>query len=136
MPIRNQNRAFTMIELLVSATVMILLTAIALVSFSQAMISSRNAKRKADLETMRQALTLHKQATGYYAAETDPNFTDLVTVLFAQEYLTEANLLDPKNSEPYVYQAICDHGDGNHCLRVTLQAVLEPDETPYAITAL
>lgn len=133
--IRN-NRAFTMIELLVVATVIILLTTIGLVSFSQAAVSSRNAKRKADLETMRQALTLYKQDNVYYAPTTTVSFTGLVTSLYADGYLSEASLVDPKNSAPYIYQAACAAVSGSNCIRVTLQAVLEPDATAYEISAI
>lgn len=132
----KKQSAFTMIELLVSATVIILLTAAALVSFSQASISSRNAKRKADLETMRQALTLYKQDHAYYAQTTTPNFENLVTGLYAEEYLSEPILQDPKNVAPYAYQAICSAVSGSNCIKVTLRAVLEPDSTTYDIIAL
>jgi len=132
----KKQRAFTMIELLVSATVIILLTAIALVSFSQSMISSRNAKRKADLETMRQALTLYKQDHAYYAASTTVDFSALVTSLYTAEYLSEPALLDPKNVDPYIYQATCTATSGTNCTKVTLRAILEPDSTPYEIIAL
>lgn len=134
--LKKQN-AFTMIELLVSATVIILLTAAALVSFSQASISSRNAKRKTDLETMRQALTLYKQDNAYYAETTTLNFETLVTNLYAEEYLSEPVLEDPKNEVPYTYQAICSAVSGTNCVKVTLRAVLEPDPpTTYDIIAL
>ncbi len=133
----KKQQAFTMIELLVSATVIILLTAAALVSFSQATISSRNAKRKADLETMRQALTLYKQDNSYYATVTTLNFDTLVTNLYAEEYLSEPTLQDPKNVAPYVYQAICSANSGSNCTKVTLRAVLEADTpTTYDIIAL
>jgi type II secretory pathway pseudopilin PulG len=132
----KKPNAFTMIELLVSATVIILLTAIALVSFSQSMISSRNAKRKADLETIRQALTLYKQDKGYYAASTSVDFSALVISLYADEYLSEPSLLDPKNATPYVYQATCTATSGSNCTKVTLRANLEPDSTAYEIIAL
>lgn len=132
----KKQRAFTMIELLVSATVIILLTAIALVSFSQASISTRNAKRKADLETMRQALTLYKQDNAYYADTTNPSFDALVTTLYAEEYLSEPTIVDPKNETPYIYQAICSTVSGENCIKVTLRAVLEPDSTSYEVIAL
>ncbi len=132
----QKQRGFTMIELLVSATVIILLTAIGLVSFSQAAISSRNAKRKADLETMRQALILYRQDYGYYAGTTTLDFATLVSTLYTNEYLSEANLLDPKNSAPYTYQAICSTVSGSTCTKVTLRAVLEPDAEVYDIIAL
>lgn len=132
----KQQRAFTMIELLVVATVIILLTAIGLVSFSQVGISTRNAKRKADLETMRQALTLYKQDYAYYASSGTLDFAALVTALYADEYLPDSNLTDPKNTSPYVYQAICSAVSASNCIKVTLRAVLEPDEQTYDLIAL
>jgi type II secretory pathway pseudopilin PulG len=133
--IKSQG-AFTMIELLVVATVIILLTAIGLVSFSQVAISSRNAKRKADLETMRQALTLYKQDYTYYAETSSVDFASLADDLYAEEYLSQAVLNDPKNVNPYIYQAICSGMSGPNCVKVTLRAVLEPDEETYDLIAL
>lgn len=125
-----------MIELLVVATVIILLTAIGLVSFSQTVRSSRNAKRKADLETVRQALVLYKQDHTYYSDNTSLNFDSLVGELHAAEYLTESTIVDPKNTIPYTYQAICSTVSGPNCIKVTLRAVLEPDEQTYDLIAL
>lgn len=139
MKISGKSRAqsgFTMIELLVVTTVIILLTAIGLVSFSQTAISSRNAKRKADLETMRQALMLYKQDNAYYANTTTLDFDTLVSNLYADEYLSEAALTDPRDTDPYTYQATCSGVSGTNCIRVTLRAVLEPDEITYDIIAL
>ena len=133
---QKNQQAFTMIELLVSATIIILLTAAGLVSFSQAAISSRNAKRKADLETIRQSLTLYKQDHAYYAPTTNPSFDNLVTNLYAGEYLSEPTLTDPKNVAPYTYQAICSAVSDSNCIKVTLRAVLEPNSTTYDIIAL
>lgn len=132
----KKQRGFTMIELLVSATIIILLTAAGLVSFRQASISSRNSKRKADLETMRQALTLYKQDSGYFANSGSINFASLVTSLNAAEYLSEAILEDPKNTVPYTYQATCTSVSGTNCVKVNLRTILEPDATVYDLTAL
>lgn len=134
---RKQNqRAFTMIELLVSATIIILLTVAGLISFSQAAISSRNAKRKADLETIRQALTLYKQDTGYYAVSGNLDFDTLVSSLYDSEYSSEPTLTDPKNTAPYIYQATCAAVNVDSCVKVTLRATLEPNATIYEIIAL
>lgn len=130
------NKAFTMIELLVVATIVIILTTIALVSFSQANISVRNGKRKADLETLRQALLLYRQDYGYYADHTTLNFDNLVTQLYDNEYLSEPALHDPRDQNPYVYQAVCDEVATGTCVKVLLRAALEPDGVMYEITAL
>ncbi len=134
----KKQRAFTMIELLVSATIIILLTAAGLVSFSQAAISSRNAKRKADLETIRQSLTLYKQDNSYYSLINNPSFDGLVTALHAGEYLSEPVLTDPKGVAPYIYQATCSSvNSGGNCVKLILRAVLEPNPgTTYDIIAL
>ncbi len=58
--------AFTLIEILVVATIIILLTSISVASFSVATQSSRDAKRKGDIETIRQALVLYKTQNGKY----------------------------------------------------------------------
>ncbi|MCL4208570.1 hypothetical protein KJZ63_02975, partial [Patescibacteria group bacterium] len=51
---------FTMIELLVVTTIIIILTSIGLVSYTSANRSARNGKRKADMEMVRQALVLYR----------------------------------------------------------------------------
>lgn len=132
----KKQRAFTMIELLVSTTIIILLTAAGLISFRQAGISSRNAKRKADLETVRQALTIYKQDNGYYASSTTVSFSGLITTLYAGEYLSEPTVVDPKNVSPYTYHATCAATSGGNCTKVTLGGALEDDGASYEITAL
>ena len=57
---------FTMIELLVAATILSILAAIGLVSFNSANVRARDGKRKADLEQARSALELYRSDVGYY----------------------------------------------------------------------
>jgi type II secretory pathway pseudopilin PulG len=63
---KKRKVGFTMIELLVVATIIIVLSAVGLVSYRKAGESSRNAKRKADLEIVRQSLVLFRADNGYY----------------------------------------------------------------------
>lgn len=130
------QRAFTMIELLVVATIVIILTTLALVSFAQANMSVRNSKRKADLETMRQALMLYRQDNGYYAVGSTVTFAGLANDLYSDEYLSEASLQDPRHQVPYVYQAACDSVVDGNCMKIILQAALEPNGDAYEIIAL
>lgn len=55
-----QTKSFTLIEILVTATIIGLLSSIASVSYSQFMKQSRDAKRKADLEQVRSALEMFR----------------------------------------------------------------------------
>ena len=61
-----KNRAFTLIEVLVVATIIGVLVTVTAVSFANSQKRSRDARRKADLETVRQALVLYRQDHGSY----------------------------------------------------------------------
>jgi len=55
---------FTLVELLVSITIIMVLTVTAVVNYGNAQKNARDAKRKADLEKIRVALELYKQDLG------------------------------------------------------------------------
>jgi prepilin-type N-terminal cleavage/methylation domain-containing protein len=61
-----QKRGFTLIEILVVATIIIVVAAIGLVSYSGAQASARDAKRAQDLENVRTTLLLFRTENGYY----------------------------------------------------------------------
>jgi prepilin-type N-terminal cleavage/methylation domain-containing protein len=50
---KQSKGGFTMIELLVVTTIIIVLSTIGLISFRQTGMNARNGKRKADLENIR-----------------------------------------------------------------------------------
>jgi len=90
------SKGFTLIELLVVATIIVVLSAIGLVSFSNAGKSARNSKRKADLETVRQALVLYKSENpaGYPAGD----YNTMIGVL-GSGFISEPTPVDPKDSD-------------------------------------
>lgn len=55
-----KNSSFTLIEILVVATIIALLTSIGVVSYTQFSKQSRDAKRKADLEQIRAAVEMYR----------------------------------------------------------------------------
>lgn len=114
---------FTMIELLVVTTIIIVITSIGLVSYTSANRSARNGKRKADLEMVRQALVLYRTDNGTYPA-TNSFATMLTTV---SDYTSANSVTDPKNDGSYVYGYTSDG------VTFTLTASLEPDGTPYTV---
>jgi general secretion pathway protein G len=123
---------FTMIELLVVATIMIVLTTIALVSYRSATQNSRNAKRKTDLQTVRQALVLYRSDIGCYPS--DSTFTAMMVTI--TDYLNEVPY-DPQGSQSdplYIYTPVSPGDCGvNGALGFSLSASLEPDDTAYTI---
>ncbi len=64
----KQQRGFTFVELLVVITIMSLLMAAAIVTYSGSVKSARDARRKADMETIRSALELCRAKDGSYPA--------------------------------------------------------------------
>lgn len=61
-----QKKGFTLIEILVVSTIIIVVGAIGLVSYSGAQVSARDAQRKQDLENVRTTLLLYRSDKGYY----------------------------------------------------------------------
>jgi len=122
-----------MIELLVVATIMIVLSTIALISYRSASQSSRNAKRKTDLQTVRQALVLYRSDNGCYPPDT--TYTAMLTTI--SSYLNETPY-DPQGSESIPLYTYTPAGVGNcgttEATGFTLEALLEPDDTPYTVS--
>ncbi len=113
-----RNNGFTLIELLVVATIIIILATLGVVSYRNASIRSRNGKRKADLEVVRQAMIMYRSEEGQYPVGT---FTQAINELESNGYLVAAEIKDPQENN-YEYS-------GN-----SLKAYLEPDSTLYEVS--
>lgn len=109
-----------MIELLVVATIMVVLSTIGLVSYNQAGQNARNGRRKADLETVRQALVIYRTDMGSYPAGSD--YSNMMTTI--SDYISSTEIQDPRNEGSYVYSYSSDG------VTFTLEANLEPDGSP------
>lgn len=123
---KNTKRGFTLIELLVASTILIVLATIGIVSFTNAGRSARDAKRKADLETVRAALVQYKVDTGSYP--TSANYSILTGVsgpLVSGGYLSQPVPVDPKNTGTFMYVYTPSGGTG-----FTLTADLEKTGEP------
>lgn len=123
----HTQKGFTLIEILVSATIIAVLTAIGLVSFSIANRNARDAKRKADLEQVRAALEIYRSDNTSYPASGD--FATMIGVIAS--YTTSANVADPKDTVPYVY-TYTQAGSGTS---YTLCATLENTGAAYCLNS-
>ncbi len=132
---KKKQSAFTLIEVLVVATILGVLLSIAVVSFSNAQRKSRDARRKADLETVRQGLILYRQDNGSYGNVGSDNtgFNNLVTTLYNEEYLTTPTVIDPKDDPNYFYSSLCSAANNPDCSKVRLSVTLESDGSTYEI---
>ena len=84
--IRSRKKGFTLIELLVVCGVISVLATITIVSFVQSQAKSRDSKRKADLETVSQAVVMYRSE---YQALPGGTSTD-TTALFSDATLSSA----------------------------------------------
>lgn len=90
-----KKRGFTLIELLVTMSIIAVLAAIGLSSYAFSQKRARDARRRADLESVRSALEIYRAdnpATGYpnTLGSLIPNYISVMPV-------------DPKNVSPYTY---------------------------------
>ncbi len=72
-----RRKGFTLIELIVSVTIIMVMTMLAVVSYSGTNTRARDSRRKADLEKVRMALELYRQQNDGYPASSAllvPNF--------------------------------------------------------------
>lgn len=114
--------AFTLIEILVVTTIIVLLTAGATVSYSKFSQQSRDARRKTDIEQIRAALEMYKSNKDSYPSDTEGT-TSLVPTYI------KSIPTDPKNaSVVYPYDASptsCDGTAASPCTDYTITATLE-----------
>ena len=133
-PSRRGVLGFTFIELLVATTIIALLSAIGLVSFTSANRKARNGRRQADLEQVRSALELYRSDEGLYPA-TDGNWSDTVTEI--TPYLSSPGIADPKQGAAYYYSYDTSPPySGSSCSSdrsYALCARLEPNQALYCV---
>lgn len=97
---KHTSRGFSLVEILVTVTIIAVLTAVGVVSYSSVNKRSRDAKRKSDLEQIRSALEMYRVDTGNYPCNNTP-----LSPTYVQGWV----------SYPYASP------------RVSLKSVLEPD---------
>lgn len=101
---RKKESGFTFIELLVSVTIILVISSIAVVSFQSANKRARDDRRKSDLEKTRAALELYRLDNDDYPIGDWPA---MMAVLTADDYLNEA----PTDPKGYSYYYLSSDGD-------------------------
>lgn len=94
---------FTLIEVLVAATIVALLSTIGLAGFQKVTQNGRDAVRKADLEQIRSALEIYKSEYGSYPEQGDLNGSHYAAPVLIPDYMPSWPS-DPKSAlYKYVY---------------------------------
>lgn len=98
-----RKNGFSLIEVLVVATIMLVMASIGFVSYQQANKNGRNARRKIDLEDVRQALVLYESVNDTYPTGNGTNAAFVAMIAQISSYLTNTNIQDPTNTGSHVY---------------------------------
>lgn len=124
---RKKQKGFTFIELLVAVTIIMVITGVGLVNYRITSQKSRDAKRKADLESIRSALELCRAENGTYPAAIDTTVT-----CNAQVYLNPVPT-DPKDDQGTFGYTYTRTSTTTYTLCAT---VMESDgeTSPYCVT--
>lgn len=106
----TRKNGFTLIEILVSVTIIAILTVIGVVSYTALTKRSRDAKRKSDLEQVRSALDMYRSDNGFYPP-TSTTFDTLDTLSNSLVPTYAPSIpTDPKststNTIPYYFEVI------------------------------
>lgn len=65
-PLRARRNAFSLIELLIVMSILGIISAIGLISYSASLLGARDAARVADVDQLKMALKSEKQKAGAY----------------------------------------------------------------------
>ncbi len=127
----NKRQGFTLLEVLVSATIIAVLTTIGLVSFSSVNKRSRDVKRKGDLEQIRSALEMYRSDNSTYPGEYPRvvgagAFADaagLSAALVTGSYMPSIPA-DPNEDNAYYYQTTATSGQyTSYCICAHLETL-------------
>lgn len=135
---RSSHDGFTLLEVLVAATIIAVLAAIAVTSYTSINKRGRDAKRKSDLEQIRSALEMYRADNGYYPSTGSGGWVDASGALGLSALLVPTYMpvipSDSNSLQFYQYQATSVSGGQyyGYCLSANLEAEDPQDTcTPY-----
>lgn len=122
----KKNNGFTLIEILVAATIISVLSIIGVTSYISINKRSRDAKRKSDLEQVRSALEMYRTDTGSYPGSST-GFSSLSPTLdvLVSTYMPSVPK-DPKSTSattiPYYYSPLGSAPFYSYCICANLES--------------
>ena len=134
----NKNGAgFTLLEVLVSATIIAVLTAIGIVSYSSVNKRSRDVKRKSDLEQIRSALEMYRSDNAsVYPSSGAGAWTDAANLQasLVSTYMP-AIPADPDSTKHYYYRAVSTAGAySSYCVCSDLETITSGSQSTCTVS--
>ena len=140
---KEYRRGFTLLELLVTATLIAVLTVIGIVSYSSVNKRSRDVKRRSDLEQLRSALEMFRSDQTQYPGHTsyptiqDATFNDasiLGPAIVANNYIPSIPT-DPDGKSTYYYEPTSSNNVNNgYCVCAMLEITPSSAGTCTSVT--
>lgn len=118
------KRGFTLIEILISISIIAVLTALGIVSYVSINKNARDAKRRGDIEQIRTALEFYRTDNGYYPSTGNGDFTDASNLSVILATYIPSIPPDPKNVS-YQYKATGLSGSNyyGYCLAAATEGI-------------
>lgn len=138
------NKGFSLLEILVVISIIMLLTVSGVAAYSTVSKNSRDARRKSDLEQFRQALEMFRSDQGYYpgvntgalATAANLNTGNATTGLYPN--YSPVLPTDPRfnGTNPYLYQAtnVSNARYYGYCLCAVLEAATAASNNCNSLT--
>ena len=121
----NIKKGFTLIELLIVIAIVSILIAVATASFLTASKQSRDTRRKADIEQIRQALEVYRSENGAYPLSS----TSWQSTLETGGYISR--IPTPPKSDTY---DLTSSNGTSYSLCASLETVSSPSTCNYVVT--
>ncbi|MFH0749862.1 MAG: prepilin-type N-terminal cleavage/methylation domain-containing protein [Candidatus Gottesmanbacteria bacterium] len=131
------RQGFTLMEILVAISIIAVLTAIGIVSYTSINKNARNAKRRSDIEQMRSALELYRSDFGYYPAVNTGGLNAASNLVGVIDAYMSSIPTDPKAVDynyPYAYQAT--DLSGSQYYGYCIAAIMETSSTDTSVCSV
>lgn len=129
---------FTLVEIVVTITIIVILSAVSFIHYSNYVLSARNSQRVIDLAQLESALELYQKQNKELPIPWAPTFQDNVFIQWRMDNNVPLNSikeipLDPKVKIPYTYSKTKKNTDWWNIEEFQLSATIEWEKWDYAI---
>ncbi len=133
-----RHKGFTLVELLISVSIIAILIAIGIASYSTINKQSRDTKRKSDIEQVRSALEMYRAENGFYPSAGSGSWVNASdATLGLASYLSPTYISaipkDTKNVSPYIYEykatGLSNGKYYGYCIGATLESSVPTTNT-------